>query len=160
MVLAVAAKMVDELVNVSFNWTTPFCEVVAFTPLKLNVLEEEAPPVKPLVVVIVIPEVGVKPFILSFNVFTVLAVAAKVVEEFARLSKLSPPRPQPLLESLSPRELEVLRLVATGATNREIAARLYITEGTVKNHVTDILSKLNVTDRTQAALKARDLGIL
>jgi DNA-binding NarL/FixJ family response regulator len=87
------------------------------------------------------------------------SVAAKVVEEFARLSKLSPPR-QPLPEALSPRELEILRMVATGASNREIATRLFITEGTVKNHVTDILDKLGVTDRTQAALKARYLGIV
>jgi len=88
------------------------------------------------------------------------SIAAKVVEEFARLARQAPERPQPLPEALSPRELEILRLVAAGATNREIAARLYITEGTVKNHVTEILGKLGVTDRTQAALKARDLGLV
>jgi DNA-binding NarL/FixJ family response regulator len=88
------------------------------------------------------------------------SVTAKVVEEFARLAKLAPERPQALPEALSPRELEILRLVATGASNREIAAHLYIAEGTVKNHVTEILGKLGVTDRTQAALKARDLGLV
>ena len=88
------------------------------------------------------------------------SIATKVVEEFARISKLSPKRLQPLPEPLSPRELEILRLIATGASNREIASRLFITEGTVKNHVTDILGKLGVTDRTQAALKARDLNLL
>jgi DNA-binding NarL/FixJ family response regulator len=61
--------------------------------------------------------------------------------------------PQELLE-LSPRELQVLRLIATGASNREIARTLYISENTVKNHVTNILSSLGLRDRTQAALYA------
>jgi DNA-binding NarL/FixJ family response regulator len=61
---------------------------------------------------------------------------------------------------LSDRELEVLRLVTTGASNKEIADKLFIAEGTVKNHVTSILGKLGVRDRTQAALKARDLDLV
>lgn len=56
------------------------------------------------------------------------------------------------LAELSPREREVLNLIAVGANNREIAHQLYISEKTVKNHVTSILSKLNLRDRTQAAL--------
>ena len=56
------------------------------------------------------------------------------------------------LAELSPREREVLNLIAVGAKNREIAHQLYISEKTVKNHVTSILSKLNLRDRTQAAL--------
>ena len=88
------------------------------------------------------------------------AVAARVVAEFARLTDPARPRPQPLAEPLSERELEVLRLLATGASNREIADRLFIAEGTVKNHLTSILGKLGVRDRTQAALKARELGLI
>ncbi|MDP9373181.1 MAG: response regulator transcription factor [Chloroflexota bacterium] len=88
------------------------------------------------------------------------AVAAKVIAEFARLTDPARPRRQPLPEPLSERELEVLRLLATGASNREIADRLFIAEGTVKNHLTSILGKLGVRDRTQAALKARELGLL
>lgn len=61
---------------------------------------------------------------------------------------------------LSEREREVLRLIARGATNREIANHLIISEGTVKNHVSNILSRLNLRDRTQAALYARDVGLL
>jgi DNA-binding NarL/FixJ family response regulator len=61
----------------------------------------------------------------------------------------------PELAELTPRELEVLRLIATGANNREIAEQLYIAERTVKNHVTSILNRLNLRDRTQAALFAR-----
>jgi DNA-binding NarL/FixJ family response regulator len=62
----------------------------------------------------------------------------------------------PELPSLSPREREVLRLIASGANNREIAQALYISERTVKNHVTSILSRLNLRDRTQAALFANN----
>ena len=58
------------------------------------------------------------------------------------------------LAELSPREREVLKLIAQGSNNREIAKKLYISEKTVKNHVTSILSKLNLRDRTQAALLA------
>jgi DNA-binding NarL/FixJ family response regulator len=61
---------------------------------------------------------------------------------------------------LSERELDVLRLLADGRSNREIAAALFLAEGTVKNHVTNILTKLDVRDRTQAALRARQLGIV
>ena len=88
------------------------------------------------------------------------SVAAKVVAEFTRLSARAPLQQQDLPEPLSERELEVLRLLASGATNKEIAARLVIAEGTVKNHVTNILSKLGVSDRTQAALKARELDLV
>ncbi|KYC43508.1 LuxR family transcriptional regulator [Scytonema hofmannii PCC 7110] len=58
------------------------------------------------------------------------------------------------LVELTPREKEVLRLIATGASNREIAQQLFISEGTVKNHVTNILNRLNLRDRTQAAIFA------
>ncbi len=68
------------------------------------------------------------------------------------------PRPEPRLPQelidLTPRELEVLKLIATGANNREIASELYISEGTVKNHVTNLLNRLNLRDRTQAAILA------
>jgi DNA-binding NarL/FixJ family response regulator len=82
----------------------------------------------------------------------------KVVAEFARLSSIgSPGVANPLL---SPREHDVLRQVARGRTNKEIASALHVTEGTVKNHLTNIFSRLGVLDRTQAALKARELGIV
>jgi len=65
-----------------------------------------------------------------------------------------PASPPPSWTDLTPREQEVLRLIAAGASNREIATRLYISEGTVKNHVTRILSQLGLRDRTQAAIFA------
>ena len=67
---------------------------------------------------------------------------------------------QPLLDPLSQRELEVLQLLAGGASNREIALALVVAPGTVKLHVSHILSKLGVNSRTRAILRARDLGLL
>jgi len=87
------------------------------------------------------------------------AVAAKVVSQFARMAP-TPPPDQALIEPLSEREIEVLGLIAEGQTNREIAEALYIASGTVKNHVTNILGKLAVRDRTQAALKAKEMGLI
>jgi DNA-binding NarL/FixJ family response regulator len=88
------------------------------------------------------------------------SVAAKVLARFAQLSAEDRPVPQPLAVPLSDRELEVMRLLADGRTNREIAAELFLAEGTVKNHVTNVLAKLGARDRTQAALRARALGLL
>lgn len=88
------------------------------------------------------------------------SVAAKVVAQFARLGLAEPDQPQPLVVPLSERELEVLRLLADGRSNKEIASRLFLAEGTVKNHVTNVLAKLNARDRTQAALRARALGLI
>jgi DNA-binding NarL/FixJ family response regulator len=63
-------------------------------------------------------------------------------------------------EKLSDRELDVLRLAAQGLSNREIGRRLHITEGTVKNHISSVLSKLQLRDRTQAVIFAKEQGLL
>lgn len=65
-----------------------------------------------------------------------------------------------LAEPLTERETEILRLMAGGHTNREIGEGLHIAEGTVKNHISNILAKLGVRDRTQAVLKGLDLGFI
>jgi len=78
--------------------------------------------------------------------------AASTVSDGATLS---PPQ-----ADLTAREVEVLRLIAKGATNREIAEQLVISEGTVKNHISNILSRLGLRDRTQAAIYARENGWL
>ena len=89
------------------------------------------------------------------------SVAAKGLARMSQLpDPLNEPRRQPLVNPLTGRELEVLRAVADGLSNREAAQRLYLSEGTVKNHVTNVLAKLGVRDRTQAALRARELGLL
>ncbi|MGB7414411.1 MAG: response regulator transcription factor [Thermosynechococcaceae cyanobacterium] len=71
----------------------------------------------------------------------------------------APPLP-PEIQELTPRELEVLQLIATGNSNREIADTLFISERTVKNHVNSILRRLNLRDRTQAAILATSLQTL
>jgi DNA-binding NarL/FixJ family response regulator len=86
-------------------------------------------------------------------------VTGRVVAAFARLMESGGPRAEALVMPLSPREREILALLGTGASNKEIADRLCLAEGTVKNHVTNILTKLDVRDRTQAALRARQLGL-
>jgi DNA-binding NarL/FixJ family response regulator len=88
------------------------------------------------------------------------SVAAKVVARVAALPDEAVPRPRPPVVPLSERELAVVRLLAEGRSNREIAADLFLAEGTVKNHVTALLGKLGARDRTQAALRARALGLL
>jgi NarL family two-component system response regulator LiaR len=83
-------------------------------------------------------------------------VAARVIQEIhgARLEKANP------FTELTDRELEVLKLIANGLTNSEIAGRLVISENTVKGHVSNILSKLHLADRTQAAVYAWREGIV
>ena len=89
------------------------------------------------------------------------SVAARMMAELNRLSaKEGRMVSAPLADPLSDRELGVLKLLAEGCSNKEIGVRLNITEGTVKNHMTNVLGKLGVLDRTQAALKARELGLI
>jgi len=87
------------------------------------------------------------------------SVARKVLAEFTRLTEPARPAIDHLPEPLSERELEILRLVTAGASNRQIAGQLFLAEGTVKNYISTILAKLGVEDRTQAALRGRELGL-
>jgi DNA-binding NarL/FixJ family response regulator len=80
-----------------------------------------------------------------------LAGVGRIQNQFSSLEQ-----PDPLTE----RETEILRLLAGGYSNKEIANSLHVAEGTVKNHVSNILSKLGVRDRTRAVLKALELGIV
>ena len=70
------------------------------------------------------------------------------------------PQTQPLIEPLSERELEVLRLIAAGLSNREIAQELVIAISTAKTHINNIYRKLDVSSRTQAVARARELNLL
>jgi len=107
------------------------------------------------------------------------AVASKVLAEFQRMANVlrrhspqapevqdrtvpsaSPPQDLPPLEALSPREEAILRLLTEGLTNAGIAARLHLSEGTVKNYVSEILSKLQANDRTHAVVLAIRRGLL
>ena len=84
--------------------------------------------------------------------------AARILEEFARLAEKETWLPGPA-DSLTAREREVLKLVARGATNKEIAVELFISENTVKNHLSNILAKLHLRSRAQAAAYALREGL-
>lgn len=79
---------------------------------------------------------------------------------FARVASSDPPSPSTVADMLSDRELEVLRLLGRGLTNADIAKRLYLSEGTVRNYVSAVLAKLQVSDRTQAAVLAVRHGLV
>jgi DNA-binding NarL/FixJ family response regulator len=87
-------------------------------------------------------------------------ITGRVVAAFAKLMEAGGPRADALVVPLSPREREILHLLGNAASNKEIADRLNLAEGTVKNHVTNILTKLDVRDRTHAAVRARQLGLV
>ena len=87
------------------------------------------------------------------------SVARRIFAEFARLEAI-PKTALALPEPLTEREVDILRLIAQGKSNREISETLFLAEGTVKNYVTTLLQKLNTRDRTQAALRAKELGLL
>lgn len=86
------------------------------------------------------------------------ALVGRVMQEFGRLSHLDA-RDVPLFSDLTPREREVLDLLATGMRNQDIASRLSIAEKTVKHHVSSILAKLQVNHRTEAAVLASRSGL-
>jgi DNA-binding NarL/FixJ family response regulator len=87
------------------------------------------------------------------------AVTRRLIGQFARLRPRPPGRPGPLQE-LTPRETEVLRLVAEGLSNAEIAARLVVSDETVKTHVSRVLAKLGLRDRAQAVVAAYESGLV
>ena len=82
------------------------------------------------------------------------SMASKLITEFQTLSRLAADRSQVPVPKLTDRELEVLKLVAQGMTNREVADQLYIAENTVKNHVRNILEKLHLHSRMEAVMYA------
>jgi DNA-binding NarL/FixJ family response regulator len=91
------------------------------------------------------------------------AVTTRLIERLLPSLSSTPGRPvsSPLgLETLTEREVEVLRLVATGRSNAEIAGELYISEATVKTHVSHVLTKLGLRDRVQAVIAAYEMGLL
>jgi DNA-binding NarL/FixJ family response regulator len=88
------------------------------------------------------------------------AITRRLISEFARLRPRLPAPFAQSLAALTPRETQVLRLVAEGLSNPEIAARLVVTEETVKTHVSRVLSKLGLRDRTQAVVVAYESGLI
>ncbi len=88
------------------------------------------------------------------------SITRRVVAEFSRLASRDSAGQGDLAEPLTERELEVLQLMAQGLSNQEIAEQLIISRGTVKNHVSNLLGKLDVRDRTQAVIKAQELNMV
>jgi DNA-binding NarL/FixJ family response regulator len=84
------------------------------------------------------------------------AITKRVIKQFTRIPRLVPPKE---LGELTARELDILRLIADGLSNAEIGQRLYISETTVKTHVTHILQKLGLRDRVQAVVLAYQTGL-
>jgi DNA-binding NarL/FixJ family response regulator len=87
------------------------------------------------------------------------AITKRLIGEFARQRPRSA-QADPAIAALTPRETEVLRLIAGGLSNPEIAKRLVVTEETVKTHVSRVLSKLGLRDRTQAVVTAYESGLV
>jgi DNA-binding NarL/FixJ family response regulator len=84
------------------------------------------------------------------------AITKRVIKQFTRISRPAPPKE---LEELTAREHEILRLIASGLSNSDIGKQLYISETTVKTHVTHILQKLGLHDRVQAIVLAHQTGL-
>jgi LuxR family maltose regulon positive regulatory protein len=82
------------------------------------------------------------------------------LSQFDREMGSTPALQQPLIEPLTERELEVLRLLADGLSNQEIARQLVVALGTAKTHTASLYRKLDVVSRTQAVARARELGLL
>jgi DNA-binding NarL/FixJ family response regulator len=88
------------------------------------------------------------------------AVTRRVIEEFVRLPRNTPPTPPAKLDELTARELEVLKLIARGLSNAEIADELVVSQATVKTHVARVLTKLGLRDRVQAVVLAYESGLV
>lgn len=97
-------------------------------------------------------------FIINDNVLSRPTVASRVLRSFREMTAEEPPEVQPLYSPLSTREIEILDYIARGNSNKEIAKSLKISDQTVKNHITSILKKLSVNDRTAAVVHALKHG--
>jgi DNA-binding NarL/FixJ family response regulator len=86
------------------------------------------------------------------------SITRRMIEDYSR--RPARPKTDPRLEQLTERELEVLRMLATGKSNAELAAQLYLGEGTIKTHISHLLAKLDLRDRVQAVVFAHENGLV
>jgi LuxR family maltose regulon positive regulatory protein len=91
---------------------------------------------------------------------TMPTAIAPILSAFGEKPRVTTDQPSPFVEPLSERELEVLGLVAAGLSNREIAARLFISPGTAKTHIHNLCGKMGVRNRTEAATRAKELHLV
>jgi DNA-binding NarL/FixJ family response regulator len=113
--------------------------------------------ISPEDLILVIRRVSQGEFLINDKVFSKPAVASRVLKEFRELAVYGQ-EAQPIFAPLSPREVEILDNIAQGMTNKQVAYALSISEQTVKNHMSSILRKLAVNDRTQAVVYAMRQG--
>jgi DNA-binding NarL/FixJ family response regulator len=143
------------LAHLYLTWGRPEQALAALTPVLVECEEQEIPGL-----ILAEGPVMVPLLMLAAKRGVHTPFAARVLELFG-VTDVRRTVPVPDTgEILTSREVEVLELIAAKATNREIAARLGISLITVKSHVTRLLRKLDVTSRTQAAVRARELGIV
>jgi DNA-binding NarL/FixJ family response regulator len=113
--------------------------------------------IDPTDLVAIIRRVSSGEYLINDKVFSRPAVASRVLKEFRELA-IYGQEAQPIFAPLSPREVEILDNIAQGMTNKQVAYALSISEQTVKNHMSSILRKLSVNDRTQAVVYAMKQG--
>ena len=88
------------------------------------------------------------------------SITRRLLDRFVAQAPQDDPEPPPQLASLTERELEVLKLVAKGWSNAELAEKLFVSETTVKSHVSSVLRKLGLRDRVQAVVMAYEAGLV
>ena len=132
-------------------------EEALFASIKAGAAAFVVKDISPDDLVLVIRRVSGGEFLINDKVFSKPAVASRVLKEFRELAVYGQ-EAQPIFAPLSPREVEILDNIAQGMTNKQVAYALSISEQTVKNHMSSILRKLAVNDRTQAVVYAMRQG--
>jgi len=128
-----------------------------FASIKAGAAAFAVKDISPEDLVHVVRRVSAGEFLINDQVFSKPAVASRVLKEFRELAVYGQ-EAQPIFAPLSPREVEILDNIAQGMTNKQVAYALSISEQTVKNHMSSILRKLAVNDRTQAVVYAMRQG--
>jgi DNA-binding NarL/FixJ family response regulator len=132
-------------------------EEALFASIKAGAAAFAIKDISPEDLVHVVRRVSDGEFLINDKVFSKPAVASRVLKEFRELAVYGQ-EAQPIFAPLSPREVEILDNIAQGMTNKQVAYALSISEQTVKNHMSSILRKLAVNDRTQAVVYAMRQG--
>jgi DNA-binding NarL/FixJ family response regulator len=132
-------------------------EEALFASIKAGAAAFVIKDISPEDLVTVVRRVSKGEFLINDKVFSKPAVASRVLKEFRELAVYGQ-EAQPIFAPLSPREVEILDNIAQGMTNKQVAYALSISEQTVKNHMSSILRKLAVNDRTQAVVYAMRQG--
>jgi DNA-binding NarL/FixJ family response regulator len=132
-------------------------EEALFASIKAGAAAFAVKDISPEDLIHVVRRVSDGEFLINDKVFSKPAVASRVLKEFRELAVYGQ-EAQPIFAPLSPREVEILDNIAQGMTNKQVAYALSISEQTVKNHMSSILRKLAVNDRTQAVVYAMRQG--